>query len=658
MALLSVSNLQLSFGDHTVLDGVNLTLQPGEKVGMVGRNGCGKSTLMKLIGGLSQHPADAGQIQLTRGAKAGYLTQDPDLDPERTLRDEAGSVFAELDALHQELEKLSHDMAEAEGDKLEQLLKQYEKVEHDMHAQGGYAVDHQVDATLHGLGLEDKTFSVKVKDLSGGQRGRLALAKLLLSNPDLLLLDEPTNHLDIAGRQWLEQFLADEFAGAVLVVSHDRWLLDRVVSRIYELDDGRLLEYPGNYKKYRELRAERKLVQQREYEKQQDKIRQERQFIDRYRAGQRARQAQGREKRLERFIDQQSYERPVEMDVMHLRLPPAARCSDQVLSAEHLSKSYEEGKKQLFDNLSLSVARGDRIGVIGPNGAGKSTLVRCMLSEQKPDNGHTRIGAQVDVGHFQQTHEGVDLSRTVVEHLKKFVPNESEQEARNVAGAFLFSGIEQDKELKVLSGGERSRAVLASLVAGKHNVLVLDEPTNHLDIPSAERLEDALKLYTEEPSGWGKEARGGGTMILITHDRMLLDNLVTQLVILDGHGGWTHFYGNYSQYMQAQQAAAKKKEQESSKPAKPKQSNNSKQKQPAKNNSSVSKNSAVSKMNVKAIETRIMEIEDEIGQIDSDLADPKVFRIPDKVKALQQRRQKLSDELSPLEDEWANRAGS
>lgn len=292
MALLSIANLAFSYGEDPVLDGGNLTLSAGEHVGLVGRNGTGKSTLMKLILGTGSIRPGGGQVQLARGATVGYLTQDFDLDPTLTLRQEAGRAFAELAGLHRKLDELTGAMADAEGKALERLLKDYEKVEQRMQAAGGYAVDHRIDATLHGLGLDDDLFEVTVGDLSGGQRGRLALAKLLLSEPDVLLLDEPTNHLDISGREWLEQYLIG-YRGAVMLISHDRWLLDRAVSKIYELEAGQLVEYPGQYEKYIALRSERREAQARAFDKQQTKIRQEQQFIDRYRAGHPARSQHG-----------------------------------------------------------------------------------------------------------------------------------------------------------------------------------------------------------------------------------------------------------------------------------------------------------------------------------------------------------------------------
>lgn len=655
MALLSIANLVFSYGDRHILDGVNLTLDAGQHVGMVGRNGCGKSTLMRLIAGLEAHKPDAGQVQLARGATAGYLRQDPNLDPDKTLREEAQSAFAELEALHTQLEQVAHDMAEAEGEALEKLLVRYEQLEHDMQAKGGYAVDHLVEQTLHGLGLTDDFFDVKVKGLSGGQKGRLALAKLLLSHPDILLLDEPTNHLDIAGRQWLEQFLA-EYSGAVIVISHDRWLLDRVVSHIYELEAGRLVDYPGNYEQYRELRLERRTAAARAFDKQQTKIKQEQAFINRYRAGQRAKQAQGREKRLERYKRDEMLELPPELETMRLAFRKPPRCGDQVLAAENIAKAYDG--KALFDGLTFTLKRGQRVGVIGPNGAGKSTLVRCLLGEQEPDTGGVKPGSNVSVGHYKQTHEHLPLQLTVVDYLRRFVPNETEQEARDLAGAFLFSGDDQDKPLQVLSGGERSRSVLAGLVAGGHNLLVLDEPTNHLDIPSAERLEEALRQYTSPAQQYGQNKGVEGTLLLITHDRMLLDHLVDELLVFDGEGSVKHFLGTYSEYAESLEKANQPPPVLLAEKPKPRPKQESKPKSKKKPTKKASGGGGrFGHMNQEKLEARIEAVESRLTEIDFELANPDVFRDGEKVKALQAERTELQEELKPLEAEWSSRVG-
>lgn len=661
MALVSVNNLVLSLGDRRLLDGVNLTINAGERVGFVGRNGCGKSTLLKLIAGLTPLKAETGQVQVTRGVNVGYLTQDPVLEPNRTLREEADTAFEHLHKLHKELDQITHDMGTAQGDDLDKLLKRYEQVEHQVQAAGGYNVDHQIDATLHGLGLTDEFFGVKVKDLSGGQKGRLALAKLLLWHPDVLLLDEPTNHLDIAGREWLERYLHD-YTGAVLLVSHDRWLLNNVVTRIVELQQGRIQEYPGNYEQFREQRALRFLSQQRMFEKQQERIKSEQAYIDRYRAGQRAAQAKGREKRLERLVRDDLLERPVELNELSITLRPTTRCGDLVCTADDVTKEYEN--KPLFRHLSMVIKRGDRVGIIGPNGAGKSTLIKTLLGEIEPNAGVVRVGPSVNVGHYKQTQEFLKLDQTVVDYLRPLTQSETEQEARDIAGAFMFSGDQQDKPMSVFSGGERSRAVLAGLMIRGHNVLILDEPTNHLDISSAERLEEALVQYTLRQDGYGDNQPGGGTLVLITHDRMLLENLVDQLLVFDGHGNVRHFLGTYSEYVAAQLAAATnspllpKPEKEKLKDKAPVLQSSQPQNKPADRAGKQHRGGggALSKMNQESLEAKIVECESKLAEIDHELANPDIYRDAGKVRSLQEKRDRMKNELTPLEDEWARRA--
>jgi ATP-binding cassette subfamily F protein 3 len=663
MALVSIANLSLSLGDRILLQGVNLTLDQGEHVGFVGVNGSGKSTLMKLIAGIPGLKHDSGQIQVAKTTSVGYLTQDPVLDLEKTLRQEAQTAFEHLEKLQEELDQVMHDMATAEGDALEKLLKQYEAIEEKIQSSGGLQVDHLIEATLHGLGLTDEFFDVKVKDLSGGQKGRLALAKLLLSRPDVLLLDEPTNHLDIAGCEWLEEFLST-YPGAVMLISHDRWLLDRAASKIYELQEARLVEYPGNYQAYREQRALRMLTQQRMYEKQQERIKSEQNFIDRFRAGQRARQAAGREKRLDRLKRDDLLERPMELDTIRFKFRPPARCGDLVIVAENISKAYPD--KPLFADFSITIKRGDRVGIIGPNGAGKSTLIRCLLGETPVDSGTVKVGPSVNVGHYKQNHEHLNSQTTIVDYLRRFVRSETEQEARDLAGAFLFSGDSVDKPMGVLSGGERSRAVLAGLICKGHNLLILDEPTNHLDIPSCERLEEAMKQFTEEPSGFAEEQTGGGTLILITHDRMLLEDLVDQLIVFDGNGNVQLFTGTYSEYVTYQKLQTAKALEEAQNKAKKPQPAGKPAPKPATSSATLPKpknhvrefipNSSISKLSQEALEDRIHKIEAELAKVDNELANPDIYRDPAKAKKFQDNRIKLATDLEPLEAEWLRRA--
>ncbi|MEM1423636.1 MAG: ABC-F family ATP-binding cassette domain-containing protein, partial [Planctomycetota bacterium] len=425
MPVVAATNLHHAYGDRVILRGCTLAVEAGERVGIVGRNGAGKSTLIKAMGGLLT--PDSGSVELQRNARLGYLHQDHDLNPDDTLREAAARAFAIIAELQVKLDGVFEKMADADGAELDALLKEQERLENRVEAAGGYAVDHRIDAVLHGLGFTDKQFGVPVSKLSGGQQARLALGTLLLENPDVLLLDEPTNHLDLDGRIWLEGFLKEEFNGAVVMISHDRYLLDHVVTRICEVEHGRTIDYPGNYAAFRDIRADRRLSQLRAYEKQQTKWKSEEAFIRKYKAGQRAKQAQGRQSRLDREREQQALEKPMEMATLRLEIPKAERSGDLVAKARGLSKGYDA--KTLFDSVDVTISRGERWGIIGPNGAGKSTLVRCLLGEQELDAGEVRLGANLITGYFRQSHEGLDLDMLVLGDIAELFDYADEEKA-------------------------------------------------------------------------------------------------------------------------------------------------------------------------------------------------------------------------------------
>ncbi|QOJ00352.1 MAG: ABC-F family ATP-binding cassette domain-containing protein [Phycisphaeraceae bacterium] len=664
MPLLTATNISHAFGQRLILDRVSITVEPGQRVGVVGRNGCGKSTLLKILAGMMT--PDSGEVMLQRGTRAGYLRQDHAFDPSETLRGIAESAFERLHALHRELDAVFQRMAHAGGDELDRLLKQQSRLETEMEQAGGYAVDHRIDEVLHGLGFTDAQFGVTASGLSGGQKGRAALAKLLLEEPDVLLLDEPTNHLDIDGRLWLERFLTEEFKGAVILISHDRYLLDRVVGSIVEVEQCRLIDYPGNYRAFREMREQRRLTMMRAYENQQDQFRKEKAFILRYKAGQRAKQARGRQSKLDRAIERSTLERPVELETFRLELPKAERTGDIVVSARGLTKQYtsEDGTvKTLFRGFDAQVGRGERWGIIGPNGAGKSTLVRCLLGEEDPDEGKASLGSRVVVGHFKQTHEHLDGTLQVYRYLQNIIMKEapgqafSEQQARDLAGAFLLSGEDQDREMGSLSGGERARAVLAGLLASAKNLLVLDEPTNHLDIPSAERLEDALTPGEDDRDGYQ------GTLILISHDRALIDATCDHLIVLDGKGGATIFLGNYSDWHEKQQAVAKdearaaaaekeRRERDEARRRKDEEDRRAAARRASKSNPEASR---LARMTSDQIEKRIAEIEARTRAIDAEMSSGEVWKDPKKMDRLGDERRRLAEELTPLEMEYFSR---
>ncbi len=656
LPVLTATNLKHSFGTRVILDGVSFSIEPGERVGVVGRNGVGKSTFLKMLAGLMN--ADEGMVSLQRGARAGYLHQDPKLNPDETLWGEAESAFARLHELHKKLDEVFEKMATAQGDALEKLMKDQEVLERDMEAAGGYSIDHKISEVLHGLGFTDAQFQVKVGGLSGGQKGRLALAKLLLENPDVLLLDEPTNHLDIEGRLWLENFLNHDFPGAVLLISHDRYLLDNVVKRIIETEDGRLIDYPGNYETFRELRAERRMAMLRAYENQQQRFRQEEAYIRKYKAGQRAAQARGRNTRLEREKASNTLDRPVEAHSFEVRLPAAPRSGDMVISARGISKKYPldgGGEKVLFREFDVAVSRGERWGIIGPNGAGKTTLVRALLGDLASDTGMIRLGSNVATGYYRQTHEHLPAESPVYLYLQNTIKKEvpgvsmSEQAARDLAGAFLFSGTDQDRPLGQLSGGERSRAAIAALLCSAKNLLVLDEPTNHLDLMSAERLEDALC----------DEGGYEGTMILISHDRALIDATCEHLIVLDGKGNVEVFHGGYSEWHEkdVQRKRAADREEAEAKARRDQAERARKEAEERKKAKPVApSNNALARLRTEQLEEKIEKIETRMRAIDKELNDPATWRDQAKSHRLGEERHRLAAELEPLEFEWARRA--
>ncbi len=664
--LLAATNLRFAHGLRTILDGVSISIEARERIGVVGRNGTGKSTLLKILGGLVQ--ADSGEVGLARGTRVGYLQQDPRFEPGETLRSAAEAGFAELHRLHQELHKVFEQMADAEGERLEKLLKRQTDLEHQVEAAGGYAIDHKIDAVLHGLGFTDAQFTIPVESLSGGQKGRLALAKLLLEGPEVLLLDEPTNHLDIDGCLWLERFLTEEFAGAVLVISHDRYLLDNVVHRIVEVEQGRLIDYPGNYEAFREIRAQRRLTQHRAFENEQARFKKEEAFIRRYRAGQRAKQAQGRLSKLERAKEQSTLERPMEMASFRLELPKSPRAGDIVVAARGIGKAYasDDGSTRvLFKDLDVVIGRGERWGIIGPNGAGKTTLVRVLLGDLPPDTGTVRPGSNVVVGYYRQTHAGLPMHKTIIHYLQDVIRAEcpgqllTEQAARNLAGAFLFSGNEQDKELGVLSGGERARAVMAGLLASAKNLLVMDEPTNHLDIPSAERLEEALAVPEED----GGDIAYDGTLILISHDRALIDATCDHLLVFDGSGNVEAFVGNYTEWAEKQRerksaatkAAAEEAERREKAARQQREAEERRQKESRPANGTPKAKNPLARLSVEQLEQRIEQAQTRIKAIDQEMGTAEVWKNPARCQALGDERGKLVGDLESLEMEWLGR---
>jgi ATP-binding cassette subfamily F protein 3 len=527
MSVLTASNLAKSYGAQDVFEGVSFEIPQGAKIALVGPNGSGKTTLLHLIAGLET--PTAGTLHRAKGLRVAYLPQQADFSADGTLREAMEKVFAHLQVQAAELRRLEAGMADPAT--REQALERYDRILQAFELAGGYTYERHIDQVLSGLGFDEESdFDRPVAQLSGGQKTRALLARLLLEGPDLLLLDEPTNHLDLAGIEWLEGYL-NAWEGAVVVVAHDRAFLDAVVERVWEMAWGRLEQYRGNYSAYVVQKAELMARRQTGYERQQQFIARTEDFIRRNISGQRTREAQGRRKRLERV---ERIERPREYQALSLDLGEVARSGDLVVGLYDLAVGYRPAPP-LFAVEEVELRRGQRVALLGPNGSGKTTLVRTILGHIPPLSGRARIGASVQLGHFAQGHADLDLEKSALDTILDTCEMRISQ-ARDLLGRYRFSGDDVFKRVGDLSGGEQARVALAVLALQGANVLILDEPTNHLDIPSQEVLQEVLSGF-------------GGTLLLVTHDRYLIRQLATHVWVIEDGRLWA-FEEGYEGYRQ------------------------------------------------------------------------------------------------------------
>jgi ATP-binding cassette subfamily F protein 3 len=528
MLLLSCSDLSRGFNEGPLFADVAFEVHAGDRIGLVGPNGVGKTTLLRLLAGLDQ--PDSGTVLLHAGARAGLLSQQPVFTPGRSLFAEALSALEELTAAHQDLVRTAEALAQAsEESERRALAARYDRLHEMLRRQDAYHLDHRVEQVLEGLGFQPADYDRPVETFSGGQQGRLMLAKLLLSAPDVLLLDEPSNHLDIAATRWLEDYLVKQPEGMV-IVSHDRYFLDRVVTRIFELHGGRITCYPGNYQQYWRLRQQRQEQQLKAWQEQQAYIEKQEDYIRRAHYGQLHKQAQSRKKALERL---ERIERPTFIEGPHMHFGAVRRCGDVVLEVSDLAKGYD---RPLFRDLSFSLRRGQRLGILGPNGSGKTTLLRVLMGQEPPDEGQVKRGHLVEFGYYDQQ---LAVLPDDVPVLRAVWPGDGaqirEQDMRNLLARFGLVGERVSQRVGELSGGERSRAALARLAATGANVLVMDEPTNHLDLWACEALEQALLDFE-------------GTVIVVSHDRYFLNRMADLLIVLEGDGRARLVHGNYEDY--------------------------------------------------------------------------------------------------------------
>jgi ATP-binding cassette subfamily F protein 3 len=526
--LFRLSEVHKSYGTQDVLRGVSLQINPGEHVGLVGRNGSGKTTIFRLIN--NEEPPDRGDVIRARGMRLGLLAQHIHFEPGSTVHESALAAFGHLQQIEHEMHELEHRMAEASED-LDKVLERYSDLQHQFEREGGFEYAAKAESILQGLGFDRTTWSLETEKLSGGQQNRLGLVRLLLAEPDVLLLDEPTNHLDVTGVEWLEEFLQDYPAGFV-IISHDRYFLDRACKRIIELENGRAASYTGNYSDYLVEREERREAQQRAYDNQQQLIAKTEEFIRRNLAGQKTKQAKSRRTmlaKLERVdavrADQSSGD---------FRLRSIERAGNHVLTVDKTTIGYPD--KLLARDISFVLRRAECLGIIGPNGSGKTTFLRTILKKIPPLAGEIRWGTKVEVGYYAQQLDDLDDRNEIIMELRRVAaPGATAGELRSFLAKFLFRGDDVYKHVRDLSGGEKGRLALAKLIYSRVNVLVLDEPTNHLDIPSREALEEALDAYE-------------GTILTISHDRYFLDRVATQILALNGEGLAEHYDGDYTEY--------------------------------------------------------------------------------------------------------------
>ncbi|MGA2192699.1 MAG: ATP-binding cassette domain-containing protein [Nitrospirota bacterium] len=626
--MLSVADLTKSYGLQVVFDSVSFTIGEGERVGLVGRNGSGKTTLLDIISGAAS--PDSGQIAVSRGIKIGYLAQEAALPPDATILDEMLSARPEVLELRHRLDASSSALgalAAGGGSKYDRALEEYGRLLEEFEMTGGYAYDNAVKGALTGLGFCPDDFGRMISTLSGGQRTRLLIGKLLLAGHDLLMLDEPTNHLDVSAISWLEEFLS-QYAGAVLLVSHDRYFLDKVAARIVELDNGSAEEYKGNFSVYRIEKEKRAADRLRQYNLMSERFEKEKEYINRMRAGVNARQAKGREKRLERF---ELPGRPTAArKALSVRWDELKRASETVLKAENITKTYSG--QAIFRDVSFSIRRGERVGVVGRNGCGKSTLLKVITGEINQDAGEITIGKNVKTAYYDQQLEGLSENNRAIDELWTAEPMAVEQKIRDLLGVFLFSGDDALKMVRDLSGGEKGRLAIAKTVLSGANFLVLDEPTNHLDIPSREALEEALSNF-------------GGTVLAVSHDRFFLDRFAEKIFELSS-GSLTEYCGNYSYFAQKKQAES---DERATRPAKGRQAWEERKLLQA--DERKRERDAIRKAErITGIEREIEELEAGLSETEGKLADPAFYLDVAKVNELTERYSTLKDKRDELYD--------
>ena len=632
--ILSCNNISKSFGTDVIIKSCSFNIEDHEKAAIVGINGAGKSTLLKIITGIE--PADTGLVTLAKDKTLGYLAQQQNLGSDNTIYDELLSVKQYILDMEKELRSIEKRMNTADGDELENLMKKYSDLNHRFEMENGYAYKSEITGVLKGLGFSEEDFTLNVNTLSGGQKTRVALGRLLLAKPDIILLDEPTNHLDMESIRWLENYLLN-YNGAVLIVAHDRYFLDKIVSKIIELDNGVATVFSGNYTDYaakkvilRNMKLKEYLNQQREIKHQEDVITKLKQF-NREKS---IKRAESREKMLDKI---EIVDKPQELnDKMNIKLEPNVVSGNDVLTISGLSKSFDD--ITLFDNIDIEIKRGERVALIGNNGTGKTTILKLINGIIEPDSGSIYLGAKVNIGYYDQEHHVLDPDKTIFDEIRDAYPDLNNTQIRNTLAAFLFTNEDVFKYIRDLSGGEKGRVSLAKLMLSNANFLILDEPTNHLDIVSKEILENALNNYT-------------GTVLFVSHDRYFINAAATRIIELSNKTV-VNYIGNYDYYLE-------KRDILSAKPINTVSSADIEHAKKAADSKASWQEEKVKQAQLKKIknelkrtEERIANIEERIDKLDNMYADPAISSDTAKLMEIHTEKEELSKELDKLYDRW------
>lgn len=630
--ILSCHNLSKSFGEKIILKDASFHIEDREKAALIGNNGAGKTTLLRII--MDELPCDSGNVVISRDKNIGYLAQYQDIHGHHSIYEELLTTKQHILDMESRLRTLEQDMKDASGEVLESLMNTYTRLSHQFELENGYAYKSEVTGVLKGLGFEEEDFTKQIETLSGGQKTRVALGKLLLSKPDILLLDEPTNHLDMESISWLETYLLN-YPGAVLIVSHDRYFLDKVVTKVIEIEAGNILSYNGNYSSFALKKAQLRDAQYKAYLNQQREIKHQEAVIAKLKSFNREksiRRAESREKMLDKI---QRLDKPMEIqNQMRISLEPRFISGNDVLSVEGLSKSFPG--QTLFTNISFEIKRGERVALIGNNGTGKTTMLKILNGILEADAGEFTLGSKVQIGYYDQEHHVLHTEKTIFQEISDTYPTLTETEIRNMLAAFLFTGDDVFKEISALSGGERGRVSLAKLMLSEANFLILDEPTNHLDIASKEILEEALNSYT-------------GTVLYVSHDRYFINQTATRILDLTNQAV-VNYIGDYDYYLEKKDELTEKYAPAQAAEAEVKNISESKLTWQQQKEEEARKRKLANEL--KKVEARIEELETRDKEIDETLVLPDVCTNVARCTELSREKDAVLEELETLYERW------